>query len=101
MGGAVGKAGDNKRARERRRRGWLQQRIWLPKLVYDAIPYFYLACGISAFLATLYIAEWFWLLPHYLLFSFACVHMGIVVYRWRSKPKTNAANSQRMKRPDG
>ncbi len=57
--------------------------IWLPKLLYDALPYFYLASGLAAFFATLYITEWFWVLPHYLLFSIVCVHLGVIVYRRR------------------
>jgi hypothetical protein len=61
------------------------RKIWLPKLLYDALPYFYLASGIAAFFATLYISEWFWVLPHYLLFSAACLHLGILVYRRRHR----------------
>lgn len=60
------------------------RKIWLPKMLYDALPYFYLISGFVAFLATLYISEWFWVLPHYLLFSAACVHLGIAVYRRRT-----------------
>ena len=63
--------------------GLLRKRIWLPKLVYDCLPYFYLTAGFSAFFATLYISEWFWVLPHYLLFSAACMHLAIAVGRRR------------------
>lgn len=59
------------------------KKIWLPKLLYDALPYFYLSSGFAAFFATLYISEWFWVLPHYLLFSAACIHLGLFVYRRR------------------
>ena len=59
------------------------RKIWLPKVLYDGLPYFYLTAGFAAFFATLYIGEWFWILPHYLLFSAACVHFGIYVYRRR------------------
>jgi hypothetical protein len=62
------------------------RKIWLPKLFYNALPFFYLAAGFMAFLATLYISEWFWVLPHYLLFSVACLHLGIMVYRRRRRP---------------
>jgi len=61
----------------------LARKIWLPKLLYDALPFFYLASGFAAFFATLYISEWFWILPHYLLFSVACLHLGALVYRRR------------------
>ena len=62
------------------------RKIWLPKLLYDALPYFYLASGFAAFFATLYISEWFWVLPQYLLFSATCIHLGVFVYlRRRSR----------------
>jgi hypothetical protein len=65
----------------------ISRKIWLPKLVYDALPYFYLLSGFGAFLATLYISDWFWVLPHYVLFSAACVHLGVNVYRRRRRPE--------------
>lgn len=61
------------------------RRIWLPRLVYDSLPYFYLTSGFAAFFATLYISEWFWVLPHYLLFSVGCLHLAIVVSRMRRR----------------
>ena len=67
----------------RRSDSLLTRKIWLPRLVYDCLPYFYLTAGFAAFFATLYISEWFWVLPHYLLFSAACVHLFLVVYRRR------------------
>jgi hypothetical protein len=61
------------------------RKIWLPKLMYDALPWFYVGAGLAAFAATLYISEWFWVLPHYLLFSLGCVHLGLHVYRRRRR----------------
>ena len=61
------------------------RKIWLPKLLYSALPFFYVAAGIAALLATIYISDWFWVLPHYLLFSVACIHFGIFVYRRRHR----------------
>lgn len=61
----------------------VSRKIWLPKPLYDGLPYFYLTAGFLAFFATLYISEWFWVLPHYLLFSAACIHLGILIYRRR------------------
>jgi hypothetical protein len=63
----------------------VSKKIWLPKLIYDALPYFYVVSGISAFFTTLYISDWFWVLPHYLLFSAGCVHLGILIYRRRHR----------------
>lgn len=63
----------------------IARKIWLPKLFYDSLPYFYLTAGFMAFFATLYISEWFWVLPHYLLFSVACMHLGVLVFRRRRR----------------
>ena len=61
------------------------RKIWLPKLIYDLIPWFYIFAGVAAFLATIYISDWFWILPHYLLFSAACLHLGLIVLRRRRR----------------
>lgn len=68
-----------------RRHSLITQKVWLPQIVYRALPWFYVGAGIAAFLATLYINTWFWILPHYLLFSIACVHLGLLVYRRRRR----------------
>lgn len=61
------------------------RKVWLPKLLYDSLPWFYLSAGILAFFATVYVSTWLWVVPHYLLFSLACVHLGIVVLRKRRR----------------
>lgn len=66
---------------------FFSRKIWLPRALYDAIPYFYILAGLAAFLATLYINTWLWVLPHYLLFSAACLHLGMLVLRRRMRPR--------------
>lgn len=66
---------------------FFSRKVWLPKAIYVAIPYFYLAVGVAALLATLYIGNWHWVLPHYLFFSLACLHLGMLVMRRRRRPK--------------
>ena len=61
----------------------LSKKIWLPKSLYAALPFFYIFAGASALAATLYIGNWYWVLPHYLFFSAACLHMGVMIYRRR------------------
>ena len=73
------------KARRQRSGSLLTRKIWLPRIVYDCLPYFYLTAGFAAFFATLYISEWFWVLPHYLLFSAACVHLAFAVYGRRRR----------------
>jgi hypothetical protein len=65
------------------------RKIWLPKLLYDFLPCFYLISGIAAFFATVYINEWFWIVPHYLLFSAACLHLAFYVFRRRRKHRSS------------
>ncbi len=66
------------------------RKIWLPRLLYDALPYFYLTAGFAALFATLYISEWFWVLPHYLLFAVACLHLAYLVSARRRRPGESA-----------
>lgn len=72
------------------------RKIWIPKFLYDCLPYFYLAAGVSAFFATLYISAWFWVLPHYMLFSAACLHLAFHIFRRRRKNASgkNASGDQ-------
>ena len=67
----------------------LARKIWLPKILYAALPYFYLLAGIGAIVATIYIGHWTWILPYYLIFSAACLHMGILIYRRRKSYRRN------------
>jgi hypothetical protein len=69
----------------------LTRRVWLPKFIYVCIPWFYLFAGLSALLASLYISNWYWILPHYLIFSIACLHLGAIVIRWRKAPLDSGA----------
>ncbi len=86
MGSAAGKASDYDAGKQALAcQSVLGKKLWLPRAVYSAVPFFYLVCAICALLTTLYIADWFWLVPHYLLISFACVHMAILVFRPRRK----------------
>jgi hypothetical protein len=68
----------------------LSRKIWLPKLLYNGLPYFYFVAGIAALLATMYISDWFWVLPHYLLFSGACLHLGVMIFAKRHRKRDNA-----------
>jgi hypothetical protein len=70
------------------------KKLWLPKLLYDLLPYFYLTSGFAALFATLYISEWFWVLPHYLLFSAACLQMSFAVFKRRRSPESGTENTK-------
>ena len=65
----------------------LAKKIWLPEFIYAALPWFYLTAGCCALAATIYIGHWAWVVPHYALFSIACLHMGVTIYRRRRGSK--------------
>ncbi len=70
----------------------LRRKILLPKILYDCLPYFYLTVAFAAIFATLYISEWFWVLPHYLLGSAACLHLAFAVGGRDSKSGISGQN---------
>lgn len=69
------------------RSSFLFRKIWLPKSLYNSLPAFYVGAGLTALIATVYVREWFWIVPHYLLFSAACIHMGLFIYRRRRRSR--------------
>ena len=66
---------------------FLTKKVWLPKVAYDALPYFYLVAGVAALIATIYIGAWYWVVPHYVLFAGVCLHIGVLVLRKRRTPE--------------
>lgn len=72
----------------------VNRKLWIPKVFYNALPWFYCFAGLTSFLATLYIGDWFWILPHYLLFSVACCHLGVVILRRRHRSRTDQLTAE-------
>jgi hypothetical protein len=68
----------------------LSRKVWLPKLLYAAVPWFYLFSGLLALVATIYVNHWMWILPHYLIFSAATLHMGVLILRRRRPPRDDS-----------
>ncbi|MEL7024773.1 MAG: hypothetical protein AAGL69_13620 [Pseudomonadota bacterium] len=63
------------------------RRVWLPELAYEALPYCYILIGFSALFTSLYISEWYWIVPHCILLAAASLHAGasILVKRQRAR----------------
>ncbi len=66
--------------RVRRPQQSINRKIWLPKLVYDALPWFYTGAGLLALLATLYIGESLWRAPHSIIAAAVCMHLATYVF---------------------
>ena len=60
-------------------------KLWLPKAVYEALPYGYVVGGLLALVSALYLPGWTWILPYLLLIGAIALHTGIAVLtlRWR------------------
>ncbi len=57
----------------------LLRKIWLPKLLYDAVPWFYCAAGTLALLATSYNGGWLEVRPQALILPVGCLHLAVWV----------------------
>ena len=53
--------------------------MWLSKPLYESIPYFYLAAGLSSLLASLYVNYWYWPVICTAV-GLGCLLIGLVVW---------------------
>lgn len=60
-----------------------QRRVWLPRPLYELIPWFYLLAGAAALLATLFVDGWLWVIPFYLIFAVLCLHFAVAIFNMR------------------
>ncbi len=65
----------------------INPRLWLPKLCYAALPWFYLGAGALAVITSLYIEARFRLTPWPLVFAAFCTYLAAHVFlcRWHSE----------------
>ncbi|MDJ0929318.1 MAG: hypothetical protein QNJ73_16895 [Gammaproteobacteria bacterium] len=72
-------------------RGLLFRKLWLPKIIYEGLPYVYIGIGIVALASALYAPGWTWILPYLALVGVACLHAGLAIvtlrYRFRRRHK--------------
>ncbi len=50
------------------------RRIWLPKVLYEALPWIYCLLGAAALLSGLFLPHPGWLAPYLLLLALTCLH---------------------------
>jgi hypothetical protein len=69
----------------RRLRQCLLRKLWLPRGLYESIPYLYLLAGIFALASALFSQSWTWILPYVVLLGLICLHagLGILALRYR------------------
>ena len=65
--------------------GIATRKIWLPRIIYTLIPFFYLFTGGIALLSALYLPGWGWFIPYGLLAAGISLHVtaliGLARYR--------------------
>jgi len=77
-----------------RMRKILWRRLWLPRFIYEALPYLYIACGAAALASAIHTPDWTWILPWAILVGLICLHAGLALatlrYRVRNRERDNA-----------
>ncbi len=59
------------------------RKLWLPRAVYELIPYAYAGLGLVALGSALYVPTWAWILPYLLLIGLTCLHAGAAILALR------------------
>ena len=75
----------------------LLRRLWLPRFIYEALPYLYIACGLAALGSAIHTPDWTWILPWAILVGLICLHAALALatlrYRIRKGKRENAQTS--------
>ena len=61
----------------------LLRKLWLPRGLYEALPYLYTLAGVGALGAALYLPGWTWILPYLVLLGLICLHAGVALITLR------------------
>lgn len=61
----------------------LLRKLWLPRAVYEVLPYLYMLAGAASLLAALYLPGWAWILPYLILLGLVCLHAGLAIVTLR------------------
>ena len=63
----------------------LFRKLWLPRIVYEALPYLYILVGICTLISGVYLPEGTWILPYLVLLGLVCLHagLGVATLRYR------------------
>jgi hypothetical protein len=73
----------------------LLRKLWLPKAVYEALPYIYILAGTGALIAALYLPGWTWILPYIILLGLVCLHIGLGLVTLRLRFRSSRSGPDR------
>lgn len=78
-----------------RLRAILSRRLWLPRFVYEALPWIYTVVGCAALLSALYGSDENWHVPYVILLGLFALHAGIGIatlrYKFRQRREAQAS----------
>jgi len=67
----------------------LLRRLWLPKFLYESLPYLYILCGMAALISAVYTPDWTWIIPWAVLIGLICLHAGLALVALRYRVRRN------------
>ena len=75
-------------------RSLLFRKLWLPRIVYEILPYFYLLVGFIALFSALRVPGDAWIIAYAGLLAIVCLHLGVAIitlrYRYRRGRKAGS-----------
>jgi hypothetical protein len=81
----------------RRIREILLQKLWLPRILYEVMPFLYIFLGIFALISAMFTPGWTWILPYAILLGLICLHAGLGIvglrYNFRHRKNSRRNNS--------
>ena len=72
----AGKKGDELHKKLRK---ILFRKLWLPRVIYESLPYLYILAGLTTLISGVYLPDGTWILPYVVLLGLICLHAGLAV----------------------
>ena len=83
---------DGLRSPVARLRRLLARRIWLPRMLYEALPYIYIFSGLVALVSALYLPGRTWIVPWGIILGLASIHLGLRIAALRHRLRRRSAD---------
>jgi len=77
------------------------RRVWLPRILYEAMPWLYCVLGAAALAAGLFLPHPGWLAPYLLLLAVTALHLGVRFLMLRRRYRLARLRRQRQARSPG
>ena len=76
----------------------LLQKLWLPRILYEVLPFVYIFLGIFALISAMYTPGWAWILPYAILLGLICLHagLGIVGLRYNFRRRKDSRRNKTL-----